>query len=491
MPETQFFPAFRHLLGPRGPRRAPLVSGLRQATLSQIEARLQPALPADLLRKPAAGDHSREKIFPLVRTFWCWVWQVLQGNTSCREVVRQVQALRALLQEPEIDAGNGAYCEARRKLPQALLEKAFAASARSAERRGQARAGLQGRAQLVVDGSGVHLSDTPKNRAAFPPTASLKKGCGFPYMRVVALFSLASGAILSRVTGTLRTAELTRFVQALLPTLPPTAILLADRAYGLYLLATLVRQRPADLIARLNDRSRRVDFRKAGKRLGPGDALFTWRKPGNASAMVSREDWRALPATLTVRVLRVHLDQPGFRCQRLTLMTTLLDPQLYPAAEILQAYARRWRMELCLRDLKSTLGMASLKCQSPAMAQKELLVFLSAHNFLRWIMAEAAQHHAVPLERISFHGSLDAFRQWTQALAQLGRARRQQRRRLWDLLLKNLAADLVPERPGRREPRAVKKRSKYPYLNQPRHQYRERWSRNQRRRHARKMASLI
>ncbi len=129
------------------------------------------------------------------------------------------------------------------------------------------------------------------------------------------------------------------------------------------------------------------------------------------------------------------------------------------------------------------------------MVEKELLLFLTAHNFLRWIMAEAAQSQNVDLDRISFKGSLDAFRQWTQALAQLGHARNKggRRRQLWQRLLRRLATDLVPRRPGRAEPRAVKKRSKYPHLNKSRHQYRQPWSRNKRRRLARakRKASLI
>lgn len=142
-------------------------------------------------------------------------------------------------------------------------------------------------------------------------------------------------------------------------------------------------------------------------------------------------------------------------------------------------------MEMCLDDLKTTLGMERLSCRSPELLKKELLVFLTAHNFLRWMMAQAAQGGSVDLERLSFKGTLDAFRQWTAALVQLRGARnRGQRAVLWRKFLLTLSADLVPSRPGRQEPRAVKKRSKYPPLTQPRSQYVDRWSRNQRRRAA-------
>jgi hypothetical protein len=463
--------------------------------LSQIEEQLAPALPPALLQKPAVGDHSRQQVYTLVRTWWCWVWQILQANTSCRQVVRQVQALLGLSQGPELDEANSAYCQARTKLPRPLLEQLFAASAASAEQRGPAATLLQGRPVKVVDGSGAHLPDTPANRAAFPPNQRKRPGTGFPYLRVVALFSAASGALLARATGSLGAGEVSLFLACLRSALRPGDILLGDRSYGVYIVAALLQPLGVDLLARVSIRNRRVDFRQACQRLGHHDALFLWAKPNRPSPMISLLEWLGLPPTITVRVLRVRLTRAGFRTRQLTLVTTLLEPQLYPPDQLVETYARRWRLELCLDDLKTTLGMESLHCLSPKMVEKELLVFLTVHNFLRWIMAEAAQTQNVALDRISFKGSLDAFRQWTQALAQLGHAksRRHQRRQLWTRLLQTLARDLVPDRPGRKEPRAVKKRSKYPRLDKPRHQYKEPWSRNKRRRLARakRRASLV
>ena len=492
---TPFFPAWRPRLAPAGSRCAHRLATLRQATLSQIEERLAPALPADLLQKPATGDHSRDQVYTLVRTWWCWIWQVLQANTSCRQVVRQVQALVALAQGPELDESNSAYCQARAKLPLSLLQQMFAASAKSAEGRAPLSPRLQGRPLKVVDGSGTHLPDTPANRAAFAPNKNLHPGGGFPYLRVVALFSAASGALLAKVTGDLRSCELSLFLAGLRSALRPGDILLGDRSYGVYILAAVLQLLGVDLIARVSIRNRKVDFRQASKRLGHHDALFKWSKPQTPSPMISWLEWLGLPPQITVRVLRVSLTRAGFRTRQLTLVTTLLDSQLYPLEQLIEAYARRWRMELCLDDLKTTLGMQSLHCLSPKMVEKELLMFLTVHNFLRWIMAQAAQSQNVALERISFKGSLDAFRQWTQALAQLGHAKskRRQRCQIWERLLRTLGKDLVPDRPGRKEPRAVKKRSKYPCLNKSRHDYREPWSRNKRRRLARakRRASLV
>ena len=128
-----------------------------------------------------------------------------------------------------------------------------------------------------------------------------------------------------------------------------------------------------DVIARLHQR-RKVDFRKA-RRLGKKDGLFTWRRGCQQSEIFTKREWSLLPETIQVRILRFIIDVPGFRSHQITLVTTLLDPKLFPAHELAKAYARRWRLEMCLRDIKTTLGMESLRCQSPAMARKEMLAF--------------------------------------------------------------------------------------------------------------------
>jgi hypothetical protein len=458
------------------------VRALRTATLAQIETRFADALPQALLAQNSTQAYSRERIFSLYRTVWCWIWQVLQGHTSCREVVRQVQALFALHKAGAVDEATGAYCQARGKLPQPLLATLFAASFASAENaaRTLAQPLLGGRAMRVADASGARLCDTRANRAAYPPSSNLPAGTGFPFLRIAALFSLTSGALLAQATGSLHTGELRLWLE-LLPALRAGDILLADRAYGLYVVAARLRAAGVDLISTVPTRRRRVDFRKAKKRLAPGDALFVWRKSSQNSALLDAPNWGALPEELTVRLLRVHVQRRGFRAEHFVIVTTLLDPALYPASEIIAAHARRWRMEMTLDDLKTTLGMEQLRCQQPSMVQKELLIFLTAHNLIRWLMAKAATHEQAEIEQISFKGTLDGFRQWSQAMAQRG-SQRPRCTELWLLLLHTIAADALPFRPGRHEPRAVKKRSKYPHLNKPRRLYRSRWNRTKRRR---------
>jgi hypothetical protein len=160
------------------------------------------------------------------------------------------------------------------------------------------------------------------------------------------------------------------------------------------------------------------------------------------------------------------------RTRSLVLVTTLLDPTLYPAAEIAELYPQRWRVELMFRDLKTVMPMDVLRCKSPEMVHKEILMHLIAHNLVRLLMQEAALIWSVPLQRISFKGSLDTFREYLCAAG--SRCPRSQLRRLYAKLLAALAAGRVPHRPGRREPRAVKRRPKnHQWLTATRHRFKE------------------
>lgn len=461
---TPYFPAFRARLASLGRRSAQTV---RQTTLAQFQEHLRDFLPAPLLSSEDDGLNSRERIFSLRLTFECFIWQMLQPATSCREVVRQVQSLFRLHDKGSVDAGDSAYVQARQRLPKERLEKALVATAQAADWRANSDRHLQGRPVKVVDCSTTQLPDTEANQHRYPQPGGQKPGCGFPVMKFLVLFSLASGAVLNVVMSSWRNHDL-RLFRRVWDQLKAGDISLGDRAFGDYVtLASLPRQ-GVDVVARLHQK-RKMDFRKA-KRLANHDGLFVWTKGYQQSTILSVREWFQLPNQITVRLLRFTATVRGHRARRITLVTTLLDPKLYPATELMALYCRRWRLELCLRDLKMTMGMEPLRCHSPAMAQKELLACLVAHNLMRCVMAQAAVQQEVDLERVSFKGTVDAVRQYNNAI---GQARnRKVRCQLWEDLLLNLARDLVRHRPNRTEPRAVKHRPKpYPLLNQPRHRF--------------------
>ena len=461
-----------------GSRTAQAVKNVRSYTLCQLEKCFAPWMPTDLFPKALQEANSRDRHYTRWRTFWCMLWQSLNPNASGREVVRQLQALFKLEDGPDLSEEDGAYCRARKRLPLVEFPKALAATAKAADQSVPPGTSLlQGRPIKGADGSSVTLADTPTNRASYPPIQCPKSPVSFPMMRIVVLWSMVSGAICALAQGSLQVSELS-LLTLLFSQLAKGDILLGDRGFGNYaLIALLQHTLGVDFVGRP---LRKIDGRRRLKRLGRNDWLIQWTKPNNPSPWLSLAQWIGLPKELTLRTVKGSLYRKGYRVRQVTVVTTLLDPQLYPAREILQAYLRRWRLEMCLDDIKTILQMETLRCKSPGVCQKEVFTRLIAHNLIRCTMAQAAAEHAVPLDQISFKGSLDAVRQFSQAMAQARSHKKRQE--LWAALLKTLASDLLPDRPGRREPRAVKrKKNKYPRLNVPRHKFRDHLKRHGRR----------
>jgi Transposase DDE domain len=461
---TPYFPAWRRKLAAVGQR----TGCCRQPSPVEIEAQCRAFLSPRALKAPDDGKRRRRRVFFLSRVFWCFLWQVLQPRTSCRAVVRQVQAC-CETERRTFDESTSAYCQARRRLPVGCLQQALADSAQTADR--FSFQGIEGwtRPVKVVDASSVRLPDTPQNRKVYPYPSGQRPGCGFPVMQFCGLYSLSSGAILNTVSSPWSAHEVP-LLRSLWLELQSGDILMGDRAFGAYTLLALLPLRGVDVVSRLHQGRR---FRpRHGRRIGPGEWLATWRKPPQRPDYLTEEEWAAVTESITVRIIHIRIQEKGFRTQELWISTTLLDPIAYPAEQIARLYRRRWDMELCFRDLKTTMGMEELRCRTPAMVHKELLAFLIAHNFMRCLIAQAASAHQVCRTRISFKGAVDAARSFHQAM-RLARSQRHARR-LYRRLLEILARDLVPLRPGRYEPRAVKRRPKpYQRLTKARHHFRE------------------
>jgi hypothetical protein len=308
------------------------------------------------------------------------------------------------------------------------------------------------------------MPDTAANQQAYPQPVTQKAGCGFPVAKMVGCFCLASGALLHWVKGTLKDHDF-RLFQGLLDTFQKDEVMLADRGFCSYgnLAALLLRQVHA--VLRLHH-FRKLDWR-VGRRLGQRDRLVSWCKPHLQTDVWSKAQWQQLPEQIVLRLVQIQVQTPGFRTRSLVLVTTLLDADKYPAAELGRLYFRRWTVELFFRDIKITLGMDVLRCQTPAMIQKEICMHALAYNLVRALMQDIACHYQIPPDRLSFKGTMDALRQWSQVF-QSGRAHRQ---RLKDLLYHTIAADPLTQRPHRAEPRAVKRRPKnFRLLTKPRRQ---------------------
>jgi hypothetical protein len=439
------------------------------APLHQFQRLAEPWIAHWRLAQQEEGPHSRDRLWNLRLVFWTFFWQVAQAGASCREAIRQAQALCMARGAPPPPDTTSAYCQARSGLPLERLQEIHDGLVREAEAALALKDLWCGHRVLVADGSSLTAPDTAPNQQAFPQQRSQKPGCGFPTLRVVALLSLATGLLSAWATGSLHVHEIP-LLQSLWEHLRPGDILLADRGFCSWGLIAQALQDDLHVVFRLKGR-RRGDFRR-GKRLSKEERLVQWSKPKECAWTIDAAAWALLPPVLTLRLVRCRVQWPGFRTRQVILVTTLLDSAQYPPAALGQLYLRRWAMELTLRNIKTTLQMDYLSCKTPENLEREIRLHFLVHNLVRRLMLEAARRHRVALERISFAGSLAAARRYAEALLQARSKRR--RAQLQGELLRALAADLLPERPGRREPRAVKRRPKaYPLLTAHRHTFRE------------------
>ena len=466
--KTPFFKAFGPLLFGRG-KTSVLKSLQGLESLEDLYAVFGHLFELQLLEPSAKGVNSRRRSLPASVTFWAFVAQALSPRSSCREVARRIEVwwrwgnLRSAQ-----TITPSAYCQARQRLTLHTLQLIAGQVAWAVERHVlKNERWLEGREVKIIDGTGVSMPDTPENQAIWPQPDGQKPGCGFPVMKVAGLFSLASGALLEHVIGRAHTHDSTLF-RELWPKLKKGDVILADRAFCSYGARAALHHRGIDTVVRLHQ-LRKSDFR-FGRRLDLGDRLVVWTKPKNCPEVWSKDEFARLPQQLPVRLIRTVIAAEGFRTRTVLIATTLIDAVLYPADAIRELYAQRWNIELHFAQIKTTLGLDVLRCQSPSMIEKELQIHLIAYNLVRGLMQKAAHLHHVPLDRISFKGSLDTLRHWAQAIYVCAKSPRKQAElihRMWEAI----AGDLVPHRPNRSEPRAKKRRPKtYQLLTEPRHE---------------------
>jgi len=316
------------------------------------------------------------------------------------------------------------------------------------------------------------MPDTPANQARWPQPTGQRPGCGFPVARIVGVFSLATGVLLALRTASLHVNE-RGLVRSLFDSVfRPGDVALADRGFCGFAAFHELLGRGVHSVMRRHARLKHGAGLRTIRRLGRKDLLMEWRRWDVPSIGYDRPAWKALPDRMQVREITVHVRAAGYRTKRIVLLTTLLDPVAYPAEAFAHLYRRRWEIETDLRHLKTTLGLEVLRCKSPAMIEKELIMGQIAYNLIRALMMETAQTHHVDPGRLSFKGTLVAAREWAPVMNTA--TDEDELDSLHQRLLACLARDLVPWRPGRREPRALKRRLKvYARLVKPRHRYRE------------------
>ena len=444
-------------------------SRIRRHSITQLGACFSRFIPPGLLDNHSDGAFSRRRLFSKANTFWAFFSQVLDADGGCKEVVRKVQAFAASQSIAAPSTSTSAYCQARRKLETETLERILLHTGEILQRRGQAER-WHNRRVVVVDGTGVSMPDTPANQAQWPQPGSQKPGCGFPQARICACFCLQTGALLSHRIGSRKSSELPLLRQQW-ESFERGDIFLGDKGFCSYFDVSKLQDRGVDSVITLARRTP-VEAASAVEVLGPDDLLIEWPKPKwDERLSYSKEEWHALPDRLLLRQIKVTVNTPGFRSKTFYIVTTLLDSNAYSASDLANLYYQRWDVELFFRDIKTTMGMDLLRGHSPAMVAKEILMHFIAYNAVRLLMVDSAKTIDEPPRAISFKASVQALRQWEPRLNQADLSEIE-RRRMMSRLLEVIALATLLRRPGRREPRCVKRRPKpFALMTAPRHQF--------------------
>jgi hypothetical protein len=411
-----------------------------------------------------------DRIYSPLVTLWVFLTQVLSADHSCRAAVARLIAHRISRRQLACSAETGAYCQARKRLPEGFFSDVARQTGRTLENEVKPEWLWKGRRVYVYDGSTVSMPDTPANQREYPQNVAQQPGLGFPIARIAAIFSLACGAVLD--LGICRYAGKGQSELGMLRTLwsifRPGDVMLADRLMCSWAEMVMLKQRGVDCVCRFTSH-RSADFRR-GKRLGKGDHIVKWMRPTMLRS-VDRQTYKSLPDFLMVRETFVRIEQPGFRTETLIVATTLLDAEEVTARDLALLYRARWNAELDLRSLKQTLQMDVLRCKSPELVRKELWTHVLTYNLIRTIIAQAAAKHAIEPRSISFKGTIQTLEAFQPLIALQGERDVEVRQRLYEQLLDAVATHRVADRPDRFEPRRKKRRPKpYDRLMKPRHE---------------------
>ena len=436
----------------KSPRRTRRFAANLQKARKRLEEEplgFEKALSMELVTEALAESKTeyRERKLPPWLTLWAFMAQMIRGYTSCSDAVAQIIKWYVQRGQQPCSPDTGHYCEARKRLSLDFLRVLFRRQYEAATKDVPRAWKWCGKHEVkVVDGTTFRMADSKANRADFLPDRESSPGTRYPLLRAVGMFSLTLGLLEDFAYGPYEgkgTGENSLLLK-LLGWLNPGDVLLADKYYCSYQNVHRVLARGAHFVVK--HFGYRTSLRLC-KKLGSGDAIYYWQRPKRAKKNLSADDFAALPEEILIRIVKVRVKSRGFRVKQFDVATTLLDAKEYPASAIADLFFRRWRIELFLDDIKTSLGLVMLRCKSPEMIAKELLVGFLAYNTIRIQMAQAAACLDIPLEEISFRTTMNvmvAFQDLHQPQAMATK-------------LATIVQTCVGRRPGRSEPRAVKR----------------------------------
>ena len=416
------------------------------------------------------GMFGENRIYNTAVVLWAFLAQVLRDRkeASCQSAVASIInfCLQTGQEAPTADTGD--YCRARAKLSEPAIRELSSAIADDAEQLADGSWRWKGRHAILVDGFTFTMPDTAKNQAEFPHPRSQKEGVGLPIARSVVMLSLATAMVIDVVLGPYKGKETgeSALLRQMLNSLSAGDVVVFDRYYCSFMMIAQLLNRNVDVCTRLHH-GRHTDFRK-GRRLGKYDHLIVWKKPSKP-AWMSEDEYARIPETLELRELRYAIVEKGKRTKSITVVTTLTDVNEHSKEEIAELYSYRWHSELDIRSIKDTLNLKHVRCKSPDMVRLEFRTTFLAYNLIRLTAASAAFGSGQTPRSISFTSTCQfVLSGW--AVHASGLLQEKTLRSICGHLLECIAACLVGNRPGRLEPRVIKRRRHaYPLMQMPRH----------------------
>ena len=299
-----------------------------------------------------------------------------------------------------------AICKAKQRLPLQL----FMALVSQCVPEGPCQSLWHGLALYMVDGMSFLTADTPALVKKFGK-ASNQRGTSnsYPVPKLLALMDFTGGFIRRVIALPAARQEFT-CLSRLFRAVGKNALLLGDRGLVSFAHMALLMDAGAHGCFRLPrwqvTYGRGKCSRRLIDRLGKQDLLVGW-KPCRRPKWMSGKRWEALASReLVLRQIAYRVHRKGFRAPWAWIITTLLDPQKYPAEELIALYNKRWQIEVYFRDLKRTLGMEIIAARTVAGARKEILAFVLLYNLVRRVMQQAAVQQQTTADRISFVDAL-------------------------------------------------------------------------------------
>jgi hypothetical protein len=402
----------------------------------------------------------RERLFPPTETLSMFLAQALSADRSCQKVVNDTVVKRVIGGLSPISTTTGGYCRARQRLPLAMVSELVLRTGELIDKRIPEQWRWHGRRVHLIDGTTVTMPDTRENQSQFPQQSAQNPGLGFPICRLLGVICLSSGAVLNASIGPFKGkgGDEQTLLRNVLDTFNAGDLVLGDAYFGGYFLLAALLDKGVDAVfEQMGARKRVTDFRK-GTRLGPKDHLVELTKPKLKPDWMTQEHYDCAPDCLSIRELSV-----GGKI----LITTLLSPKEAPKAELKSLYKKRWQIEVDFRNIKTTMGMETLSCKTPEMNEKEIWVYFLAYNLIRLLMAQAALFADILPRQISFKHSLQLWIAWSQQRAHACPESDEL------ILFILIAQRKIGNRPGRIEPRMIKRRPKpFSLLMKPRNEAR-------------------